>query len=346
MDSVTQAALGAALGGAIAGRVLGRKALLTGALLGTLPDMDVVIDYGNAVANFSQHRGFSHSLFVLVPLGFLLAWAGRRWQSQMSWQRWLALTLTVLITHPLLDCLTTYGTQLFWPFGGPIALTSIFIIDPLYTLPLLLTILVALWRPRQPQALVVGLVVSTAYLGWSLVAQQLINDRVTPALAAQGAAEAPRMVQPMPLTTLLWRVTVMTDTERLEIVTGFLDDEDIPLNIERFPRNPELAAAAAGLEAGRRLIWFTDGFLAYHRFGDQLAVTDIRLGVPGAHPFTFVIAETGAGSSEWQPVASYKTDRPAMRPGLFKALWQRITGASPVLCLATLETGPVGMSCS
>lgn len=345
MDSITQAALGAALGGAIAGRVLGRKALLTGALLGTLPDMDVVIDYGNAVANFSQHRGFSHSLFILVPLAFLLAWAGRRWRPELSWQRWLALTSAVLITHPLLDCLTTYGTQLFWPFGGPIAVTSIFIIDPLYTLPLLLAIGVALWRPRQPRALVLGLAVSTLYLGWSLAAQQMITARVMPALAAINAAEAPRMVQPMPLTTLLWRVTVMTETERLEIVTGFLDG-DIPVNIQRFPRNPELAAAAAELPAGQRLIWFTDGFLAYHRLADKLAVTDIRLGVPGAHPFTFVIAERAAEGSDWQPVASYKTDRPAMRDDLFKALWQRITGASPVLCLATLETGPVGMSCS
>ncbi len=345
MDSITQAALGAALGGAIAGRVLGRKALLAGALLGTLPDMDVVIDYGNAVANFSQHRGFTHSLFILVPLAFLLAWAGHRWRPELSYQRWLALTGVVLVTHPLLDCLTTYGTQLFWPVGEPIALTSIFIIDPLYTLPLLVALAVALWQPRQPRVLALGLLVSTAYLGWSLVAQQLITERVTPALAAEGAADAPRMVQPMPLTTLLWRVTVMTETERLEIVTGFLD-EDIPLNIERFPRNLELEAAAADLPAGQRLIWFTDGFLAYHRFGDKLAVTDIRLGVPGAHPFTFVIAESAGDSAKWQPVASYKTDRPTMRPGLFSALWQRITGASPVLCLATLETGPVGMSCS
>lgn len=345
MDSITQAALGAALGGAIAGRVLGRKAILTGALLGTLPDMDVVIDYGNAVANFSQHRGFSHSLFLLVPLAFLLAWAGHRWRRELSYQRWLALTLAILVTHPLLDCLTTYGTQLFWPLGGPIAVTSIFIIDPLYTLPLLLAIAVALWRPQQTRALVLGLLVSTSYLGWSLVAQQMITERVLPALAAEGAAEAPRMVQPMPLTTLLWRVTVMTESERLEIVTGFLDD-NIPLNIERFPRDQELAAAAANLEAGRRLIWFTGGFLAYHRFEDRLAVTDIRLGVPGAHPFTFVIAEAAGEPGAWQPVPSYKVDRPPMRPGLFTALWQRITGASPVLCLATLETGPVGMSCS
>ncbi|WP_404365384.1 metal-dependent hydrolase [Marinobacter sp.] len=346
MDSITQAALGAALGGAVAGSVLGRKALLTGALLGTLPDMDVVLDYGSAVANFTQHRGFSHSLLILVPLAFALAWLGHRWRPDLSQPRWLAFTGLILITHPLLDCLTTYGTQIFWPFGAPVALSSVFIIDPLYTLPLALAILFALWRPRLTGALGLGLLVSTLYLGWSLAAQQMISARVAPALAAEGLSDAPRLIQPMPLTTVLWRITVMAPEERLEIVTGFLDDEDVPLNIERFPRNRELEEAAAGLEEAQRLIWFTGGFLAWHRQDGRLAATDIRLGVPGAHPFTFVLAEQGPQDTGWQPVTSYKTDRTPMRSGLFTALWKRITGASPVICLATLETGPVGLSCS
>ncbi|BBI59475.1 hypothetical protein HSBAA_07810 [Vreelandella sulfidaeris] len=73
MDSVTQAVLGAAIGGAVLGRRLGRKAILIGAVLGTLPDLDVALDYGDAVANVTEHRGFSHSLFVLTGLATLLA---------------------------------------------------------------------------------------------------------------------------------------------------------------------------------------------------------------------------------------------------------------------------------
>ena len=59
MDSITQAALGGALGGAVLGRRFGRGAVIAGALLGTLPDMDVLIDYGDAVANFSQLQSWS-----------------------------------------------------------------------------------------------------------------------------------------------------------------------------------------------------------------------------------------------------------------------------------------------
>ena len=72
MDSITQAALGASIAGVCAPAGQRRKALLAGAMLGTLPDLDVVIDYGSDVANFTYHRGFSHSLLVLALFSFLL----------------------------------------------------------------------------------------------------------------------------------------------------------------------------------------------------------------------------------------------------------------------------------
>ena len=80
MDSVTQLVLGASIQGAMLGRWQGRKALVYGAALATLPDMDVLIDYGDAVADMTYHRGFSHSLFVLAALAALLTWLIRkRW---------------------------------------------------------------------------------------------------------------------------------------------------------------------------------------------------------------------------------------------------------------------------
>src|SRR5690606_24864818 len=113
MDSITQAALGASIAGAVAGKALGRSVLLTGALLGTLPDLDVVIDYGTAVANFTQHRRFSHSLFILAPLSLLIAWGLSRWQPLISFERCRVLVGLIQITHPLLDPVPPYGTQLF-----------------------------------------------------------------------------------------------------------------------------------------------------------------------------------------------------------------------------------------
>jgi len=343
MDSITQAALGASLAGAVAGKTLGRSALLVGAALGTLPDLDVVIDYGTAIANFTQHRGFSHSLFILFPLSFFIAYGLHRWRPVLGYKRWFAVTALILLTHPLLDAFTTYGTQLFWPFGSPVAIHSIFIIDPLYTLPLLGGILAFLFRGPDTRAVMAGLVVSTLYLGWTVTAQQIISDRVESALAQEGLRDAPRMVQPMPFNTILWRVTVMAEDRRAEIVTGFLDGEG-PVTVENFPRNPELAKAAVSLEEARRLEWFTDGFLHYENSNGQLTATDIRLGIPGAHPFTFILAKDNGGGLTPEPSA--RLERPAVAGELLGVLWERMTGSAHVLCLASLTLPPPGEGCT
>lgn len=342
MDSITQVALGASLAGAVAGKSLGRSALLIGGALGTLPDLDVVIDYGSAVANFTQHRGFSHSLLVLAPVALLLAWLLWRWQPRLDFRRWLLLTGLILLTHPVLDAFTTYGTQLFWPFGGPVAIHSIFIIDPAYTLPLLVGCLLFLVRPPAPRAITVGLTLSTLYLGWTLAAQQIITDRITPALAQAGMADARLMVQPMPFTTVLWRATAISDEQRVEIVTGFLDGNQ-PLTLETFSRNPQLAQAVADLPEVRRLEWFTGGFLDYATGGDRVTATDIRLGLPGAHPFSFVVARNNSG--HFVPVNSRRLPRPSVNDEALAQLWARVTGQAPVLCLATLSTPTPEQGC-
>lgn len=325
MDSLTQAALGATLGGAVLGRQLGRSALIGGASLGTLPDLDVLIDYGSAVANFTQHRGFSHSLLVLVPLAFVLAVALQRWRPDVSLARWAMFTMVILVTHPLLDAFTTYGTQLLWPVAGPVALHSIFIIDPLYTVPLLVAVVLAFCRPPARRALHIGLLLSSLYLGWSLLGQYLVTSRVMPALKQEGLENAPRLVQPMPFNTFFWRVTVLGEEARLEIATSVLGTGKP--RVERFPRNHDLALEAGELEEGQRLVWFTRGFLAYEVRAGVLTATDVRLGLPGVHPFTFALARrTGPG---WQPVPSYSLPRPELSVAELKPILLRIMGYSP-----------------
>ncbi len=151
MDSVTQAALGATVAGAIAGKHCNAKVLLAGAALGTLPDLDVILDYGDAVQNTIKHRGFSHSLLTLPPLALLISWLYCLRYSDSFWtlRRVFFLTVSVLVTHTLLDAMTTYGTQLIWPFQGYFELRNVFIIDPLYTLPLLLGIGFALMSKHK-----------------------------------------------------------------------------------------------------------------------------------------------------------------------------------------------------
>ncbi|HCN72117.1 MAG TPA: hydrolase, partial [Pusillimonas sp.] len=118
MDSVTQAVLGASVTGVMLGRFHGRKAYVAGAVLATLPDLDVIIDYGNPIANMIYHRGFTHSVFLLTLFSLLLTWLFRLWPPTHQYSKGrLFLTLwLVFMTHVLLDALTSYGTQLFWPW--------------------------------------------------------------------------------------------------------------------------------------------------------------------------------------------------------------------------------------
>lgn len=177
MDSLTQATLGAAVGVAVMGRRTALwKSALVGALCGTLPDLDSFIDYGDPISNMTLHRGFSHSLFYLTLLAPLLAWlAAKALDAPIRFRRWWLAIWLVLITHVLLDTMTVYGTQLAQPFSDhPFGLASIFIIDPLYTLPLLLGLIISLKR-RTTFCNTLGLWFGSLYLAWSFTAQQYVT---------------------------------------------------------------------------------------------------------------------------------------------------------------------------
>lgn len=327
MDSITQAVLGASLQGALLGRWQGRKALFYGAALATLPDLDVIIHYADAVEAMTYHRGFSHSLFVLSGLALLLTWLVRRAHPHPGYsaQRLFLTLWLVLITHPLLDAFTSYGTQLFWPFTPtPTAWSSIFIIDPLYTLPLLLAVGAGLLfglRDKTAKGPALALALSTLYLGFTLAGKFMAEQRVETELARQGIQAEALFSTPTPFNSLLWRVIVLEGEHYHESLVGWFDQDAPQLN--RLPRGSALAGALADSPAHARLAWFTAGFLRYDQLDQHLVVTDLRLGMTGFHPFRFDFATQSNG--QWQlrqPVARWPVERGDWsRLGL---LWARI----------------------
>lgn len=307
MDSLTQAALGAAVGGAVLGRRLGRKAVLIGAVLGTLPDLDVVLDYGDAVANVTEHRGFSHSLFVLAGLATLLALLCARFAParDISLPRWWCFFALALMTHPLLDALTTYGTQLFWPLEvAPAAWPIIFIIDPLYTLTLFVALGVAVTARRVRQACSWGLAITCVYLLIAAGAKTVIEQRLDPVLAEHGLEEAPLLIQPTPFNIVLWRATVVDGDRYYESLISLFDGDHVP-RLEPLTRNADYEAVALSSLQGQRLAWFTGPFLRYEtrqlNGKEILIATDIRLGFPGFHPFSFTLASLE--NEHWESLA-------------------------------------------
>ena len=332
MDSITQAVLGASIQGALLGRWQGRKALLFGAMLGTLPDLDVVIDYGDAVAQMTYHRGFSHSLCVLSGVALLLTWLVRRWRPNPGYTgaRLLLTIWLILVTHTLLDSFTSYGTQLFWPLATPpIAWASIFIIDPLYTLPLLGAVLIAAFiglshRGSGNQGLrwqygALGL--SSLYLAFTLTGQQMAEHRVEQALIRDGIQPEAVFSTPTPFNSLLWRVIVLDGEQYHEALVSWFDTQ--PPALQTLPRGLQWREALRDSPQHARLEWFSRGILRYDRIGNELVVTDLRMGMAGYHPFRFPMAELRDG--QWQPIA-WVERRPVQRNDVSRlmTLWQRI----------------------
>lgn len=337
MDSLTQALFGAGVAGAIAPPGHRRKALLLGAALGTLPDLDVIIDYGDAVSNFTKHRGFSHSLFVLPPVSVLLWLLLRRWWAPVRDEplRWLAVVSLALITHPLLDAHTAYGTQIFWPMTSPpVSWATIFIIDPLFTLPLLLGCLYAAFLARRKSAgtvLKVCIALSAVYLAWTWLAQGIVEHDARKALAARNLDDAPMFVTPTPFNTLLWRVVVLTDGGYLEGFHSLLVDEETR-TLHYYPSDVTALDTAEHIPAVPRLRWFARGFIKGEVVDGRLIVSDLRMGYEPTYVFSHAVAERG--NPHWRAIppvlldVSFR-DRSLVETAL-RETWQRIWGDDEV----------------
>ncbi|MCB1566316.1 MAG: metal-dependent hydrolase, partial [Xanthomonadales bacterium] len=135
MDSITHLFYGATICAAIAPAKHRRAALLAGAALNTLPDLDVfpLMLLDDPVLRMTWHRGSTHSLLVLPFIALGLWWWFRRRGGRVADapRRWWWAILVTLLAHPLLDAFTVYGTQLWWPLMQPPAMwSSLFIIDP------------------------------------------------------------------------------------------------------------------------------------------------------------------------------------------------------------------------
>ena len=344
MDSLTQAVLGATVQGIGMGRQQGRKALIYGAILGTLPDLDVFIRYADPVSSMTYHRGFSHSVFVLAALAALIAWTVKKRYPDAPYSGWRLFFTSAasLITHPLLDAFTVYGTQLLWPFTPtPQQWSGVFIIDPLYTVPMLLALGHAAWHGLTRNAwrgLLATFLWGCVYLAFGAFGSHYHAERVRATLAGEGIAVRRVMATPLPLTNLVFRAVAETDNgDYIEAVSGYFD-QNPPEHI-RLPHDRALFAPLAHDPLYQRLDWFTDGWLRADDVDGKLVVSDLRMGFDGALTFRFVMAERDAAGN-WQTVTPYHYEDgvPEMRP-LLRRLWPRLWGNEPPLPLADWAAG-------
>jgi inner membrane protein len=327
LDSLTQLTLGATIGEAVLGPKVGRKAIFWGAVLGTLPDLDVFIPMGGPVDDFVYHRGFSHSVFLLALISPLLAWLITRLHpsTKKYFNRWLFLTFLVLEIGVLLDFLTIYGTQILWPFKTePLAWPVFFIIDPLFTLPILLGTLAALVlsrkKPLGHRLNTIGLVLSLIYTIWAFGAKEYVESRVRDKLSQQHVSLSQLVSTPTPFNTFLWQFVGIDNKRYFETFFSIFDG-NTPLLVNYYPRNLELVHGLERHPPVVKLQWFTRGYYALSKEGKDILVTDLRMGSTPYHVFRFKVGEEGNPHSLPAEAERMQTIRDW---GQLKWIWKRI----------------------
>ena len=288
MDSLTQIVLGASVGEVVLGKKVGNKAILWGAIAGTLPDLDVLLRYfTDEISSTQMHRGFSHSIVFAVLIAPLLGWIAKKIHfklKEVSFKDWTKLFFWTTVTHPLLDAHTTWGTQFFWPFNYRLAYQNIFVVDPLYTLPFLMFLIIVMTlkkdNPKRSKFNTVGLSVSSTYLLLTLIFKWISFQEFKEGLENQKIEYVEIDTKPSPLNSILWSSLIETDKGYRTAYYSLFDKQEITYSKE-FLKNHHLLEPYLEQKVIKQLIGISAGWYRIEEKNGKLLFWDLRFGQMG-----------------------------------------------------------------
>ncbi len=377
MDSLTQIVLGASVGEATLGKKIGTRAMLWGAIAGTIPDLDVFIRFfTDQITATELHRGVSHSLvfsilmgvllgcsvyknekltlaflvlsvfgistfvtpFVVLKIGIPLLILGLLYliykvkiKSTATAYEWGKLFFWSLVTHPLLDANTTWGTQFFWPFDYRLAFKNIFVADPFYTIPFLAFVIIAMCyhrtHPKRRRYNNLGLIISSSYMLWSFVSKGIGYYQFQQELNQQEISYVDLETKPTPFNTILWNAQVETETGFKMGYYSLFDSQKIEFSNE-FSKNHHLLEPYKEVKAVQQLIKISTGMYLVEEVEEGLIFTDIRFGQMGLNfedkfPWMYLISEKDGNVSVEKIDPEFDKSKLA---NVFSSLIKRITG--------------------
>ncbi|MDR4518993.1 MAG: metal-dependent hydrolase [Nitrosomonas sp.] len=284
MDLLTQGLLGASMAQSGARHDETRIAAGVGFLAGVIADADILIQSENdPLLNIEFHRHFTHSIFF-VPFGALIAaivlWPFLR--KHLPFARIYLFAFLGYCLSGVLDAFTSYGTHLLWPLSDErTALNMISVIDPVFTLMLLVAVIFAL-RRKTVTAARVGLLLAAIYLSFGWMQLQRAED-IARTLAVERNHSIERLlVKPTLGNLVLWRSIYQTDG-RLYVdairIGPFSDARIYPgdsielFNLTRDMRDlPKSSVLAGDIE---RFTKFSDGLVALSTEHSEVLI-DVR----------------------------------------------------------------------
>lgn len=332
MDSLTQIVLGAAVGEATLGKKVGNKALLYGGIAGTIPDLDILFGkFTDTITAIEWHRGFSHSILFFILLSPILGYLIQRIEHKLNigWKPWTKLFFLSLFTHALLDVFTTWGTQLFWPLNTRLAFNSIFVIDPLYSVPLALCTLWLLFYKRDSQKRRkisrVGLLISTSYLLIGLLVKTYVEAQIKKDLKSQNIEYTSISTRPSAFNIILWNANI--DSTDKYLITDYSLFDSQPLQFKSYPKLRNESKEAENFPDVQRLIEISKGWYILEKEEDHWIFNDLRFGlIPKPDGTSFFVFSYKLHFEDQTLIA---TEIPKTRMDgkfLLKNLWTRIQG--------------------
>lgn len=299
MDSVTQFALGAVIGAVALGPRIGpRKAVIIGGLMGTVPDLDTFIPSDDPVSAFTSHRGTTHSLIIQALATPLFAEPLARIFISLRDQRirTYAAIYSIFATHALIDAITIYGTRLLYPvIDTPFGVGSMFIIDPLYTVPLIVIVIwglcVSSLSPRLSKWSKGVLAATTAYMLLSIPLQHYAEAKAVRVLQDRGIEPERVLTLAGPFTTLFFKTIAIDGDRYINLYTPIFGGDDA-ITAYVHPRRFDLVTCLAEDPRFQELATFNKGFFSLRVEDSKVIMSDLRMGLTPNYVFQFAIAET------------------------------------------------------
>ncbi len=212
MDPLTQGVVGTTAAQLVARKQVKIAAAIIGFFSGMAADLDVLITSSTDPLLFLEfHRHFTHAL-IFIPVGALLCTVMfrvifRRWftSNQVGFRETYLFSFAGYATHAVLDACTTYGTQLFWPFSNArVAWNNVSVIDPLFTIPLIIVIYFATFK-RSTKMAYIGAIYAFTYLGLGVVQGQRAQAVAYGLAAERGHAPQNLDVKPSMANIVMWK---------------------------------------------------------------------------------------------------------------------------------------------
>jgi inner membrane protein len=264
---------------------IGKRALIIGGSAQLIPDVDVLFSLTlDPATNALAHRGFTHSFLFVLVITPLLAWSFVRWWrgAALPFNFWIKFLGLQILLHVLLDACNAYGTGWFEPFHHfRVSLHALFVADPFFSIPVgvaccYLLIARASYKGRIKVA-IAAIVLSSAYLGYSVANKIIVTNDVERALADQSIPYDKFLTTPTPFNSWLWFIAT---TGKGGSYVGYRSvfDASSDIDFEFFPRNDSLKALASNSDEIAQLVRFSQGYYTLSWKADTLVFNDLRFG--------------------------------------------------------------------